>query len=255
MKELTIIPLGTVSPYAKDNSNLPGFLVRYGNEKILLDCGSGISRLVKVPEVLENLHIVITHLHKDHIGEVGTFQYASYVYHNLGLLNDKIEIFLPFQDKNLMFNKFSIIYNKESYSEYYDIFDGYSFNVNDLKVSFYDNNSHSAKSYVVKMENEDFKVIYTSDIGTSNLDELAKYCESADLIICESSLLKKYNIQNSSHMTAYDAGVLASRSNAKMLMLTHFWPEEDKRLYLEEAKSVFDNVIIAEENKKLLLRR
>lgn len=38
-------------------------------------------------------------------------------------------------------------------------------------------------------------------------------------------------------------------------MLTHFWPEENKRLYLEEAKSVFDNVFLAEENKKLVLRR
>lgn len=38
-------------------------------------------------------------------------------------------------------------------------------------------------------------------------------------------------------------------------MLTHFWTEEDKKHYLDETKSVFDNVIIAEENKKLLLRR
>lgn len=38
-------------------------------------------------------------------------------------------------------------------------------------------------------------------------------------------------------------------------MLTHFWTEEDKKHYLDEAKSVFDNVIIAEENKKILLRR
>ena len=56
-------------------------------------------------------------------------------------------------------------------------------------------------------------------------------------------------------MTAYDAGILASKSNTQKLLLTHFWPEEDKRLYLEEAKQIFENVEVAEESKKLILRR
>ena len=54
-------------------------------------------------------------------------------------------------------------------------------------------------------------------------------------------------------MRAYDAGVLANKAKAKMLLLTHFWPEEDKKLYLEEAKEVYNNVEIAEENKKIVL--
>lgn len=39
------------------------------------------------------------------------------------------------------------------------------------------------------------------------------------------------------------------------LCLLTYWTEKDKKHYLDEAESVFDNVIIAEENKKLLLRR
>ena len=54
-------------------------------------------------------------------------------------------------------------------------------------------------------------------------------------------------------MTAYDAGVLAKKSNSKQLLLTHFWPEEDKKLYLEEAKQIFKNVVVAEEGKMLVL--
>ena len=56
-------------------------------------------------------------------------------------------------------------------------------------------------------------------------------------------------------MTAYDAGILASKSNAKKLLLTHFWPEEDKKLYLEEAKQNFNHVEVAEEGKKIILKR
>ena len=56
-------------------------------------------------------------------------------------------------------------------------------------------------------------------------------------------------------MRAYDAGVLASRSKAKKLLLTHFWPEEDKKMYLEEAKQNFVNTEVAEEGKQMILRR
>lgn len=108
---------------------------------------------------------------------------------------------------------------------------------------------------MVKLQNQYFKIIYTSDIGTTNLNKLVDFCKNADLIICESSFLKKHNANSRTHMTACDAGILASKSNAQKLMLTHFWPEEDKRLYLEEAQQNFRNVEVAEEGKKLVLRQ
>lgn len=253
MSEIIITPLGTISPYAKVNMNCPGFLLEYNNEKVLLDCGNGITRLLKFPDILENLKIIITHYHKDHFGDIGAIQYASYVYHNLGMLNNKVKIYLPKNDYS--FNNKSIISNNESYSKYFYIDNNYSFYVDDLKVTFEDNNSHTIESYMVKLQNKDFKIVYTSDIGTTNFDKLIDFCHNADLIICESSFLKKHNSSSKTHMTAYDASILASKSNSKKLLLTHFWPEEDKRLYLEEAKQNFENVEVAEEGKKLILRR
>ena len=57
------------------------------------------------------------------------------------------------------------------------------------------------------------------------------------------------------HFTAYNAGMLANNSNSKQLLLTHFWPEEDKLEYLKEAKEVFEETEVAEEGKILTLRR
>lgn len=229
--------------------NCPGFMIKYNDKKILLDCGSGISRLMKFPDDLNNLNVIVTHYHKDHFGDIGSLQYASYVYHNLGILDDRINIFLPKND--IGYNKEAIISNKESYASYYDIDNSYSFNVDDLKISFLDNKSHSIESFMVRIESDDFKIIYTSDIGTTNMNELVEYCKDADLLICESSLLRKYNSNSSVHMTAYDAGCLASKANVKELLLTHFWPEEDKKMYLEEAKMVFNNVSVAEEGMEI----
>lgn len=251
MNKIIITPLGTVLPYLKNNMNCPGFLIEYGKEKILLDCGNGITKLLKFPKVLENLNIIITHYHKDHFGDIGAIQYASYVYHNLGLLNKKIKIMLPENDYE--FNKKAIISNNESYSEYFDIYDNYFFNIDDLKISFKDNNSHGIESYMVKIENKNFIIVYTSDIGITRFNELIEFCRNADLIICESSFLKKHNSTSKTHMTAYDAGILANRSNAKSLLLTHFWPEENKLLYLKEAKLNFKNTDIAKERKKIII--
>lgn len=252
MNQITITPLGTISPYTKANMNCPGFLLEYNNHKILLDCGNGITRLLNFPTVLENLTIIITHYHKDHFEDIGAIQYASYVYHNLGLIDNKIQIYLPKNDYN--FNKKAIISNNESYSTYFDIENNYSFKIDDLKITFEDNKSHTIESYMVKLQNKNFKIIYTSDIGTTNFDKLIKFCNNADLIICESSFLEKHNSQSKTHMTAHAAGTLATKSNAKKLMLTHFWPEEDKKLYLKEAKEIFENTIVAKEGKKLVLK-
>lgn len=253
MSKIEIIPLGTVSPYPKENMNCPGFLIKYNNKNVLLDCGNGITRLLKLPKDLENLNVIITHYHKDHFGDIGALQYASYVYHNLGILNSKIKIYLPENDIN--FSKQMIISSPESYAEYFDINDNFSFSVDDLNVSFKDNNSHSIESFMVKLQNKEFKIVYTSDVGITNFNALIDFCKDADLLICESSFLKRHNSNSKAHLTAYDASILAKKSNSKKLLLTHFWPEEDKNSYLNEAMQNFQNVEASHENKKLVLER
>lgn len=41
--KIEIMPVGTVSPYCKGKHNCPGFLIKYKDKRILLDCGNGIS--------------------------------------------------------------------------------------------------------------------------------------------------------------------------------------------------------------------
>ena len=162
-------------------------------------------------------------------------------------------MYLPRNDFAL--NKASIISNNESYSEYIDIYPSYTFSIDDLKLTFEDNKSHTIESYMVKLQNNDFKIVYTSDISTTSFNKLIEFCKNADLIICESSFLLKHNSNSKTHMTAYDASILANKTNAKKLLLTHFWPEEDKNLYLEEALQNFQNTEVAQEGKKLILKK
>lgn len=250
---ITVTPLGTISPYPNKDRNCPSFLVEYQNYKILLDCGNGSTRLLHFPMDLENLHVFLTHFHSDHIGDIGSLAYASFCHHNLGNLNQKVQIYLPTHDFN--YHRASIISNQESYTDYHPINDQTQYQIGDCLISFQDNHSHTIESYMIKLENKDFKLIYTSDIGTTNINGIVDFSKNADLLICESSFLEKHGSNSKTHMTAFKAGGLAKLAHAKQLLLTHFWPNEDPILYLEEAKKQFINTEIATEEKQLVFRK
>lgn len=243
---ITITPLGTVSPYPKNDMNCPSFLVESDNTKILLDIGNGSCRNLVFPTDLDNLNVVITHYHKDHYGDIGALQYASFVYHNLGLLDEKINVYLPKDE--FCSSRASITQNKESFCNYIDISDT---KIGNIDCLFHDNKSHTIPSYMVRLNNNGVSIVYTSDIGMSNYSDLVDFCKDCDLLICESSFLIKHNSSNKIHMRAWDAAILARDSDSKKLLLTHFWPEEDKSLYLDEAREVFPNVDVAREKEKI----
>lgn len=67
--------LGTVSPHSTPGHNCPGFLITDGKNKIMLDCGSGCNSLLNFPNDLNNLAIIISHLHRDHYNDIYNLQY------------------------------------------------------------------------------------------------------------------------------------------------------------------------------------
>ena len=71
MNKIIITPLGTISPYPKNNMNCPGFLVEYNNHKILLDCGNGTTRLLNMENDLKNfiikiISVILVHFNMHH---------------------------------------------------------------------------------------------------------------------------------------------------------------------------------------------
>jgi len=273
-KEIIITPLGTISPYCKDNKNCPGFLFQYKNYNILLDCGNGISRYLKFPEHLNNINIIISHLHKDHYGDLGSIAYASYVYNKLGYINNKINVYIPEGDKvdvnetkydndgwaysvkvqnNIIDYDYLTNFGHESYLQFIPYKRETMLNYDDLEISFH-KNPHSLITYSIKLETEGIKIVYSGDTGYKK-NILEKFAKDANLLICESTYLKGQIRNEDNHLFAYEAGMIAKNANVDKLLLTHFWPELDKELYVNEAKKYFNNTEAAIEGKKLILRR
>lgn len=273
-KELIITPLGTVSTYCYKNKNCPGFLVEYKNNKILLDCGNGISKYLNLPNDLNNLTIIISHLHPDHYGELLVIAQTSYVFNKLGYLNEKIKVYIPEGDKikikenyndkdgwatsksvekNLIDFDYLLSLEKESYLEFIPYKQENKLNFDNLQISF-SRNPHPLITYSTKLETDGIKLVYSSDTGYKN-NCLKEFAKNANLLICESTFLKGQIKSEDNHLFAHEAAKIAIKANVDKLLLTHFWPIIDKQKYVDEAKEIFPNTQAAQEGKKLVLRR
>ncbi len=98
------------------------------------------------------------------------------------------------------------------------------------------------------------KVAYIVD--TRMCDTAIQIAKNADVLICESSYA--YDLQEKAHehrhLSARDAGLIASRANAKKLVLTHFSARYKNTHEVEaDARDVFDNVIAAKDLMKIII--
>ena len=247
--------LGSVSPHCHNEKNCPGYLVTTNDIKILLDCGNGITRNLNYPKDLENLIIIISHLHRDHYGDLFSLAYDSFVYHNLGLLKNKIKVYIPTQTSEKTIYDYELITNlgEEQYLDIATYKQQDTLYIGETTISF-SPNPHNIPSYSIKVEEEQQSLVYSGDTGYIG-NTIEKFAAGSNLLICESTFLKGQIRKKDYHLYAHEAAQIAKIANVEKLLLTHFWPEIEKEKYLEEARTIFRNTEIAIENKTLNLSK
>ena len=190
--------------------------------------------------------MIISHLHRDHYNDIYNLQYSSFVFHNQKRIEMPINIYLP---STPVSNCKDIINEDIAFANYSIISEKTNLIIGNLSISFCQTD-HPVETYAIKVTNGEKTIVYTSDTSFSSKDKLINFSKNADLLICESSLLEEYGFPEiNSHLTANQAGIIASEAHVKGLMLTHFWPDELTKKYVNEAKKVFPNVIAAKEGK------
>lgn len=161
-RRFSLIPIGNGSSFNPDLGNT-AYLLDDKVNPVLIDCGSTVfSELKTQGRLLDNLRVMITHLHTDHIGSLGTLiEYYHYV------KGEKLKIILPGGIKEDLVTILTLsgvqshLYSIDTVNEneYKEIFKGFSVAAFRTKHVFIE----GFKTYGFQIKYQNKKMIYSGD--------------------------------------------------------------------------------------------
>lgn len=239
--------LGSVSSFEYKEKRGISFLVSSGEDKVLLDLGNGSIGNLSLPEDLNNLTIIISHLHRDHFCDLLPLSYATLVYKNHGIIKNKIKVYIP-DDKKSITKKYVEELKDDSNFEIIKYNEKTTLNIGNMFISFR-KTIHGPLTFSTKIESDGKVLVYSSDTGYKG-NNLETFAKEADLLICETTFLKDEIKLKDSHLTTIEAANIARNANVKMMMINHYFSTRDKMSYLNEVKFVFEKAINANEGEE-----
>jgi len=224
--ELIILGSGTSIPHPQRAS--PSVAIFIDDQFLLMDIGPGTLRQLAIAGFkFEDIdYICISHFHPDHTADLIHFFFATRYPPTLST-RKPFTIIAP-----RGFNRFLALLRKP-YGTWLDLPDGLM-KIQELNTGENDKKkfdrfkiistplNHTPDSIGLRIEDNSGRIIvYSGDTGYCN--EIVDLARGADLLILESSFPDGQGIEG--HLTPSQAGDIATRSGAKKLLLTHFYPE------------------------------
>jgi ribonuclease BN (tRNA processing enzyme) len=199
--------------FPKKNAACTGFLIQENDFSLLLDCGSGVVPLMQNYIDLNQLHhVLLSHYHYDHFSDLGVLLFSRLVNTQLKRTNQVLQIYGP--DDELIRSRVEEV----SFSAFKAYTEDSKLTIGPFQITF-KKNQHPVEAYAIKIESSDKRLVFTSD--TSFTEELIDFCQGVDLLVTECSLYDGMNGAQAGHMNAKEAGILAHRSQAKKVILSH----------------------------------
>jgi ribonuclease BN (tRNA processing enzyme) len=240
MRQVTV--LGSCGAYPEPGRACSGFLVQWDGFRLVLDLG-----YATLPRLLAHCTdgavdaVVITHEHPDHCIDLhGLFRMRLYggrdgnmlpLYCTPGVLT-RLGGLEPDVDLRSVFD-FQELPGK--------------YRVGPFELSGFPL-PHYVPNVGVRLQNDEVVLAYTGDSGPDPL--LAELGRDSDLYIVEATDREGEPQQCHRNLLASEeAGYWAARAGARRLLLTHFWPGNDRAAAAAAARSAFGgDVLIADED-------
>ncbi|MFD1037481.1 MBL fold metallo-hydrolase [Virgibacillus byunsanensis] len=239
--------LGYWGAYPSDGGATAGYLISTDEGRILLDCGSGImSKLSLISKAEELSGVILSHLHYDHMSDVGVLQYAVAGALRTGRMSERIKIISPTEPVN----KWEQIQSKQS--ENIPLEQLTSLTMAGAEIEFYAVN-HTIPCYAVKITYKNNVFVYSAD--TTYMDSLAEFAQGANVFICEATNCEgSTHTVGAGHMDAKEAAKIGRKAKVGKLILTHLPSDGDFQLMKRQATEVFGReVYLATENDSITL--
>lgn len=241
---LTILGSSASQPAPGDGCS--GYLVSHEGSHVMLDCGSGTLGPLQRHIAIEDLDaVVISHLHPDHFIDLVALRYGrTYgargarpidVYlppggiEHLGRIAAALSNTTPFWDGALALHEYA---------------PGEPIILGALSVQPHEVR-HGIRSFGMRVTGGDRVLAYSSD--TVVCEELSMLAEGAHTMLAEATLGGGAPAHHSpiTHMSAVEAGRMASVARVERLVLTHFWYTADRVVAAAEARVNFAGEVVA----------
>jgi ribonuclease BN (tRNA processing enzyme) len=234
---LDVTVLGSAGSHTGPGRACSGYLVTADGTQLLVDCGNGATaNLQRLTRPADLDAILITHRHVDHcIDLIGMFYALRF--HADG--PQPIRLYAAPE----VVGTLTGLLSHDSAFEFREVFDvhevvgGDRFEVGPMTVSLVDT-VHPVPTVAPHIEFEGARVVYSSD--TAWCDELVELARGADLFLCEATWQgDATDLPTGMHLTARDAGRLATAADVRRLVLTHVLGSLDPDRSLAEARETF----------------
>jgi len=237
--------LGSAASYAGPGEACSGHLVETAGARVLIDAGNGV--LANLARVLDPLHldaVFVTHAHPDHFLDVYALQ-SLLRYAPQGPA-PALPLYLPsgLFDRLLGLHVSHGADDMRAAFRVHDLAADEPLSIGDVTITP-KRSAHLPDSFGLVIECGGGRLAYTSD--TRPGPEAQAIAAGADTLLADATLPEAY-AGKAPHMTAREAGELATSAGASRLILTHIWPTNDRAEMAHEASAAFNGeVLLAEE--------
>jgi len=243
INKMKIVILGSSAAFSRKNEGCSSYLLLLGGKNYLIDTGPGcVSFFQNYISVKDISGIFLSHLHADHVSDIYTLRYAVYAAQRDGYMKPPLPLYMADSPKRTFHFIKDAVKKEMNITE---ISEDVRLNLDGLKVTF-KKTDHPVTTYAMRFDYRGKSIVYTSD--TAFFDGIVTFCQGANLLISEATIQNGDNsLAPLGHMTAETAGMLAQRACVKKLVLTHLWPEYDKKISIDEAKITFKGTVLTAE--------
>ena len=234
---MKITVLGKYGPFPPKGGATSGYLLSSDNANVLIDAGSGTaSRLLNLIDAKDLSFIILSHLHFDHISDLGVLSYAL----DFSGRTDKVKVYLP--ESELV--QYGLLASIKAF-ELVPIKENVVYNEKGLQFTFY-KMTHPVTSYGVKITNGGKTFAYTGD--TTYNDNVYNLIQGASLVVADGAFLEKDFSDAKPHMSVKQAANLANFIDGTVVVSHIGYKYKDEDVLLE-IKTVAKTAVVAVEGE------
>ncbi|MBQ9081704.1 MAG: MBL fold metallo-hydrolase [Clostridia bacterium] len=233
---MELIVLGCNGPYPAADGATAGYLVKTGAGLVSLDMGSGVfARLQKYCKPENISAVVLSHLHHDHISDMGVFNYYLELLSKLGKLQSRIPCYVPPIAEDI-----AQLERQYPYFRFIGVKEGASYAFAGVQAHF-SKLRHGVPNYGVRFTEQKSgrRLVYSGDTNVCpNLERLLLEC---DLWLGGAPFIGAEYPKEGGHLSVEIMEELAVRYGVKAV-LSHLCPMHTQAEYENARKSNFVQV-------------